>query len=222
MPATPPLCPGNPKGGHWWICDDSTGRFSTAYCKLCPAIRDGETAFSNTFEESTLEYGYMDDNQGRKKRMKREPGTSLTADERSKRHIFYEAHREEIIGVYKRLKGNVKATAQELSKQWKVELPSTTLHGLLQRWEVEKRSPKPEPKAKVKKVKGKRKVKTSQVLTRNKRGLFVKAGVEVERKIEAGIVGDLTCLERTADGHIKATVLFGCDAKLMLGKVTVA
>jgi hypothetical protein len=217
MPATPPLCPGNPKGGHWWICDDSTGRFSTAYCKLCPAIRNGEDSFANTYDESTAEYGYLDGNQRKgKKRVKREPGSSLTADERSKRHIFYEAHREEIVAVYTRLKGNVKATALELSKQWKVELPSTTLHGLLLRWEIPK---EPEPKAKVKKVKGKkRKVKTSQVLTRNQLGRFV----EVEKRIEkAGIVGDLTCLERTADGHIKATVLFGSDAELMLGLILV-
>jgi hypothetical protein len=224
MPATPPLCPGNPKGGHWWICEDSTGRFSSAHCKLCPAVRTGEDAFANTYDEAAAaEYGYLDGQRKGKKRVKREPGSSLTADERTKRHIFYEAHREEIIEVYHKLKGNAKAAAQELSKKWQVEVPTTTMYGLLKQWKIKLDPLVPEPELTKVKRKRKRKVKTSQVLTRNQLGRFVKAKVEVEKRIEkAGIVGDLTCLERTADGHIKATVLFGCDAKLMLGQVTVA
>jgi hypothetical protein len=227
MPAPPPLCPGNPKGGHWWICEDTTGRFSSAHCNLCPAVRTGEDAFANTFDEvAVAQYGYLDGQgprKGKKRVKKREPGSSLTADERTKRHIFYEAHREEIIEVYHKLKGNAKAAAQELSKKWQVEVPTTTMYGLLKQWKIklDPLVPEPEPKAKVKR-KRKRKVKTSQVLTRNQLGRFVKAKVEVEKRIEkAGIVGDLTCLERTADGHIKATVLFGSDAELMLGLILV-
>lgn len=128
----PDACPRNPaKSGHWWIIDTPSGRFSSGYCKYCNATRNNY--FDNVWEPV---FGH-DARDPRK-----EPELTLSADERTKRHDFYEKKKPEIIATYNRLK-NTKATAEELTRKWGCDAPTTTIYGLLQKWGiVHKRTPK--------------------------------------------------------------------------------
>lgn len=131
MPPDTSACSGNPKGGHWWVIDTASGRFSSGYCRYCHTTRNNY--FDNVWEPT---FGH-DAHDPRK-----EPELTLSADERSKRHDFYEKKKPEIIAVYNRLK-NTKATAEELTRKWGCDAPTTTIYGLLQKWGiVHKRAPK--------------------------------------------------------------------------------
>lgn len=124
----PDACPRNPaKSGHWWIIDTPSGRYSSGYCKYCKITRDD---FDNTFQDYV--YGHMDGH------VRKEPDLRLSADERSKRHAFYEGHKAEVIETYRRLE-NVREAAEELSAKWKVEVPATTIYGLLRIWKIERK-----------------------------------------------------------------------------------
>lgn len=124
MPPDISACPGNPRGGHWWICDAPVSRLSYAFCKLCGAERDDLANYPAEV------YGSH----------RKEADLSLTADERQKRHEFYESHKLEIIATYEELSGNVKGVAEKLSKEWKVEVPTTTIYGLLRAWKVPRKA----------------------------------------------------------------------------------
>ena len=141
----PTACPRNPaKSGHWWVIDTPSGRYSSGYCKFCRVSR---TDFDNVFEPT---FGH-DSHDPRRKEQELENKLKLSADERSKRHDFYEKKKPEIIAVYTRLK-NTKATAEELTRKWGCDAPTTTIYGLLQKWGVvhkrTRRSSKPEKKGK--------------------------------------------------------------------------
>lgn len=146
MPPDTSACPGNPNGGHWWIIDTPSGRFSSGYCKLCKLKRND---FDNIYPEYV--YGHL---VGRERK---EHELRLSADERSKRHAFYEQHKEEVIEAFKKHE-SARETAEELSEKWKVEVPTTTIYGLLRKWGIERkaRASKKDRKRK----KGKEKIRT--------------------------------------------------------------
>jgi hypothetical protein len=138
-------------------------------------------------------YGY-DGKPDPAKRARKEGDLGLTADERSKRHKFYEDHKEEIIDLYEKLHHNAKATAKELTARWKVDAPITTIYGLLVTWKVLKAK----KVKKVKKVKGAR----AKVITRS------------------GVKGEVVNLKKVADG-VEATIVFTAGADLHLGQIEV-
>lgn len=125
MPPEISACPGNPKGGHWWICDAPVSRLSHAFCKLCGAERDDLANYPDEV------YGHVISH-------RKEVDLALSGDERLKRHQFYEDNKELVITTYKETGGKVKEAARILTKQLKVKVPKTTLYGLLRQWKVKK------------------------------------------------------------------------------------
>ncbi len=47
------LCPQNPLGGHFWICDPQDGPVSEGHCKYCGAVKVFWNSFSAE-QETTI------------------------------------------------------------------------------------------------------------------------------------------------------------------------
>jgi hypothetical protein len=154
---------------------------SHAICRLCGTERD----FANYPEE-------CEDIAWRK-----EEDMGLTADERTKRHQFYEDHKTEIIALYEKEK-NAKKTAEILSERWKFEVPPTTIYGLLIKWKVPRkkgRGAKSKPKGRRQKPM-KEKVKAEKPRPREEA-----AGKAAE---PTGVIyqGNLVALEKVENGFV--------------------
>lgn len=128
---------------------------------------------------------------------------SLTADERTKRHQFYEDHKTDIIQLYEKIR-NAKKTAEILGERWKFEVPPTTIYGLLAKWKVPRKKGRG---AKSKPQKRERKQKPVSTGERPKSAREIVEGRAAASPPGVIYQGNLVGLEKVENGFVMTVFL---------------